>query len=44
MPDGDRVKVLVQPEKIEIPEMAPFEVILGEYDVLVPSCAKEEVG
>ena len=41
VPDADRVKVLVQPAEAEIPEMAPFKADLGEYDILVKSCAQE---
>lgn len=40
-PDADRVKVLVQPDKAKIPEMAPFKADLGEYDELVKAWAKE---
>jgi hypothetical protein len=41
VPDADRVKVLVQPEKNELPEMAPFQADLGEYDELLAACAGE---
>ena len=41
VPDADRVKMLVQPQEPEIPEMAPFNADLGEYDLLLSSCTKE---
>lgn len=41
VPDSDRVKVLVQPEKAEIPEMKPYQADLGEYDELLESFDKE---
>ena len=42
VPDADLVKALVQPEKPQLMEMAPYKVDLGEYDALV-KCCKEEV-
>jgi len=41
VPDADRVKVLVQPQEAELPEMAPFDADLGEYDLLLSACSKE---
>jgi hypothetical protein len=41
VPDADRVKVLVQPATAEIPEMAPYQADLGEYDALLDACAEE---
>jgi hypothetical protein len=41
VPDSDRVKVLVQPEKAEIPEMKPYQADLGEYDELLESFDEE---
>jgi hypothetical protein len=41
VPDADRIKVLVQPQSAEIPEMTPYKADLGEYDVLVEQCAEE---
>lgn len=41
VPDGDRVKVLVQPQEAKLPEMAPFNADLGEYDILLTTCLKE---
>jgi hypothetical protein len=39
-PLADRVKTLVQPREPEVPEMAPYEADLGEYDELL-STAQE---
>lgn len=41
VPDSDRVKTLVQPQEPEVPEMAPFNADLCEYDLLLSTCAKE---
>jgi len=35
VPLADTVKALVQPREAEVPEMAPYEADLGEYDVLL---------
>jgi hypothetical protein len=35
VPLADTVKALVQPGETEVPEMAPYEADLGEYDVLL---------
>lgn len=35
VPLADTVKALVQPREAEMPEMAPYEADLGEYDVLL---------
>ena len=35
VPLADTVKGLVQPREAEVPEMAPYEADLGEYDVLL---------
>lgn len=40
-PDADRVKVLVQPQEAAVPEMAPFNADLREYDSLLPRCSNE---
>lgn len=35
VPLADTVKALVQPREAEVPEMAPYEADLSEYDVLL---------
>jgi hypothetical protein len=39
-PLGDRVKELVRPREPEVPEMAPYEADLGEYDALLSTTAE----